>query len=74
MSPPDPLQWHRDERESLVRQIEALATGQLRSRRRVEGDLIEDTSDQAIRDLRVRLLKLDRFLGNQTAPRPKVKS
>jgi hypothetical protein len=67
----DPLQWHRDERDSLVRQIQALASGQIRARRLVDGT-IEDSTEDAIRDLRIRLLKLDRFLG-EPPPRPRVK-
>ncbi len=71
MSPPDPLQWHRDERDSLVRQIEGLESGQIRSRQRVD-DVVIDTSPDQLRDLRARLAKLEVFLGNQ--PKPKIKT
>lgn len=55
-------QWHRDERESLIRQIESYTSGRLDSRGLVDGRMAS-TSDEAVARLRKRLAELERFLA-----------
>ena len=58
------LKWHRDERASLLRQIDVYTSGKARFREAIDGVLIDTTSD-VIGNLRKRVAELDRFLGDK---------
>jgi hypothetical protein len=62
MNQDEVLQWYRDERASVARQIERLSSGPV-DRRGYSDEVVADTVDRALADLRTRLLKLDRILS-----------
>ena len=61
------LQWHRDERASLLRQIDGFSSGRIRSQ--ADG-YASDSGAQTVDRLRRRLAELDRFLGTRARPVP----